>query len=248
MGSSTNAQATSIVDIAPDGDILLAIGPDKIKLRVKSMLLMAASKPFSAMLGPNWKEGHDMRHHDGPLEILLPDDDATALEIICLVVHHQNDRVPQSLAAGDMLAIAVTADKYDCINALGFASNTWLRDLKVKPEDLMLLTAVAYLFRNAQAFKEVTAALVLNHNNSYLGLLGKEVESVLPWKLLCMCFNEHLIAKPNMPMNRLARGAKRLREVGNSRYTHKRSTLRGLRLRMWMDEHIYPRIYQQTGR
>ncbi|KAI1009412.1 hypothetical protein LB504_002951 [Fusarium proliferatum] len=183
MQNSADAQATSIVDIVPDGDILLVVGPDKIKLRVKSILLMAASRPFSAMLGPNWKEGQNMRDHDGAFQLSLPDDNATALQIICCVVHYQNDRIPKTLPASDVLAVAVAADKYDCLNALDFASNTWMRDREEKSEDLMLLTAAAYLFRNTQTFKELTAALVLNHHGSYLGLSGKDVESILPWKL-----------------------------------------------------------------
>ncbi|EWZ78583.1 hypothetical protein FOWG_17190 [Fusarium oxysporum f. sp. lycopersici MN25] len=154
---------------------------------------MAASNPFSTMLGPNWKEGHDMRHHHGPFEVSLPDDNATALEIICSIIHFQNDKIPRTLAGADVLAVAVAADKYDFLNALNFASKTWLRECKGNPEALMLLATVAYLFRNAQAFKELTSALVLNHFGSYLGLGGKEVESVLPWEVFCMCFNEHLI-------------------------------------------------------
>jgi hypothetical protein len=180
-------------EIVSDGDILLVVGPDKTRLRVKSMLLMAASNPFSTMLGPNWKEGHDMRHHHGPFEVSLPDDNATALEMICSIIHFQNDKIPRTLAAADVLAVAVAADKYDCLNALNFASKTWLRECKGNPEDLMLLATAAYLFRNAQAFKELTSDLVLNHLGSYLGLGGKEVESVLPWEVFCMCFNEHLI-------------------------------------------------------
>lgn len=74
------------------------------------MLLMAVSKPFSAMLGPDCKETHDMRHHNGPFEVSLPNDNATALEIICSVIHFQNDKIPGTLAAGDVLAVAVAAD------------------------------------------------------------------------------------------------------------------------------------------
>lgn len=86
----------------------------------------------------------------------------------------------------------------------------------------MLLTVAAYLFRNAQAFRKLTAALVLNHHGSYLGLFGKEVESVLPWEVFCMCFNEHLII-----MKTLAGRAKRFREAGNGRYSCKRCEFGG---------------------
>ncbi|KAG8664557.1 uncharacterized protein FPOAC1_013338 [Fusarium poae] len=94
MDNATDTSIDKIVEIVSDGDILLVVGQGKTKLRVKSMLMKAISSPFSAMLGPNWKEGHDMRHHDGPYQLSLPDDNATALEIICSVIHFQNDRIP----------------------------------------------------------------------------------------------------------------------------------------------------------
>ncbi|KAF5674644.1 hypothetical protein FCIRC_7709 [Fusarium circinatum] len=184
MENSTDNRTVQALEIVPDGDVILVVGPEKTKLLVKSPLLMAASKPFSIMLGPNWKEGHDMRHSDGPFELLLPDDDATALKIICSVIHFQNDKIPQTLPASDVLAVAIAADKYDCLNALQFASNAWLRELKVKPRDLMLLTAAAYLFQDAQAFREITSVLVLNHEGTYLALSGEETGTILPWEVL----------------------------------------------------------------
>ncbi|KAF5584300.1 hypothetical protein FPANT_7903 [Fusarium pseudoanthophilum] len=179
-----NETVSQIVDIVPDGDIILVVGPDKAKLRVKSMLLMAASKPFSAMLGPNWKGGHDMRQHGGSHEVLLPDDNATAMRIICSVIHFQNDKIPETLPASDVLAVALAADKYDCLNAIQLAQKAWLRELRLDSEDLMLLAAVAYLIRDAQAFRKITAALVLNHHGSYLALSGEATESIMPWEVL----------------------------------------------------------------
>jgi hypothetical protein len=88
------------------------------------MLLIAVSKPFSVIFGPDWKEGQDMLDRDRPTELLLPKDNATALKIICSIIHHQNREVPQTLAVGGILAVAVTADKYDCIHALRFASES----------------------------------------------------------------------------------------------------------------------------
>ncbi|KAM0499108.1 hypothetical protein ACHAP8_005816 [Fusarium lateritium] len=62
MENPEDTHPDAIIDIAPDGDLILVVGPKKTKLRVRSTLLAAASKPFSAMLGPNWKEGNDLRH------------------------------------------------------------------------------------------------------------------------------------------------------------------------------------------
>jgi hypothetical protein len=40
---------SAIVEIAADGDVILVVGPEKVKLCVHSLFLKAASKPFSAM-------------------------------------------------------------------------------------------------------------------------------------------------------------------------------------------------------
>ncbi|KAF5712283.1 hypothetical protein FMUND_8557 [Fusarium mundagurra] len=182
MGNATGSQ---ILEIVPDGDVILVVGPNKTKLRVKSMFLMAASKPFSAMLGPNWKEGHDMRCHDGPFELSLPEDDATAMDIICSVIHLQNDRIPQTLPARDILSVAIAADKYDYLNTLRFAEKAWLRKptAKMISKDIMLLTAAAYIFGNGTAFNYFTSGLVLGYHGSYLALSDSELESIIPWKV-----------------------------------------------------------------
>lgn len=76
-------------------------------------------------------------------------------------------------------------DKYDCVNALKFISGNWLRPGKNKARDLMLLTTAAYLFQNAQAFKEITRELILNYDGPYLALSCEEVESAITWKVFC---------------------------------------------------------------
>jgi hypothetical protein len=63
----------------------------------------------------------------GPVEVSLPDDNAAALELICAIIHHRNKKVPQTFAAGEVLGIAATADKYGCVDALKFASENWLQ-------------------------------------------------------------------------------------------------------------------------
>ncbi|GKU07789.1 btb poz protein [Fusarium langsethiae] len=182
MENTTDAKPDTVVEIAPDGDLILVVGSDETKLRVRSVLMMAVSKPFSVMLGPDWKESHDMRDHDGLSKLSLPDDDAAALEIIFSVIHYQNKKVPRTLPACDVLAVAVVADKYGCVDALKFASETWLRISGDEPDNLMLLTAAAYLFNNSQAFNKMTGALVVDYDGPYLALCADEMESIMPWK------------------------------------------------------------------
>lgn len=124
MENTIDTKLNTIIEIVPDGDLVLMVGPKETKLRVRSTLLMFSSKAFSVMLGPDWKEGLNMRDRDGSFQLSLPDDNAAALKIICSIIHYQNKEVSRTFPTGDALAVAVAADKYDCVNALKFASKT----------------------------------------------------------------------------------------------------------------------------
>jgi hypothetical protein len=174
MEEPKDSNPSTIVEIAANGNVILVVGPEKMKLRVYSLFLQATSRPFSAMFGPDWNKGYNM-----PVELPLPEDNAVALKLICAIIHHCNEMVPQTLAARDVLGIAVTADKYDCISALKFAGGHWLQPREFEAGDLMVLAAAAYLFQNAQAFKEITKTMILNHSSPYLTLSYQEVESTI---------------------------------------------------------------------
>jgi hypothetical protein len=58
-----------MAEIAADGDLILVVGPENVKIFVHSTFLKAASKPFSAMLGPDWKEGQNILDRDVPMEL-----------------------------------------------------------------------------------------------------------------------------------------------------------------------------------
>ncbi|KAL1852454.1 hypothetical protein VTK73DRAFT_9215 [Phialemonium thermophilum] len=195
MENSGDTQTDTVVEIAPDGDLILVVGPEEAKLRVHSVFLTAVSEPFSAMLGPDWKEGRALLDSDGPAEISLPEDNAVALKIICSVIHHQTGNIPPTLAAGDILAVAVAADKYNCVRALRFASETWLRSPRDEADELMLLAAAAYLFQDALAFKQITGALVLGYDGPYLALSSEQIESAMTWRVFCLLEKQRGVAR-----------------------------------------------------
>ncbi|KAL3479211.1 hypothetical protein BJX99DRAFT_255740 [Aspergillus californicus] len=171
------------VDIAADGDLILVVGPENIRLRVYSLTLKSTSKPFSAMLGPDWKEGRALE--DGCAELLLPEDDAVAMEYICAIIHHQNMMLPTTMAPYDILKVAVAADKYNFVDALRFASKSWLYPCNAKAAVLMVLAAAAYAFQDPQAFRNLTKSLILNHGGSYRSLSIEGMESVMHWRVFC---------------------------------------------------------------
>ncbi|KAF7863065.1 hypothetical protein EAF04_007148 [Stromatinia cepivora] len=78
---------------------------------------------------------------------------------------------------------------------MSFASGTLLQADKKKAADLMFLTAAAYLFQNAQAFKGITKALILKHHAPYLDLSCKEIESAMNWRVFCLLEQQRSFAR-----------------------------------------------------
>ena len=214
---------STIVDIFTKGDVILVVGSEKVKLRVNSMFLKTASRPFLAMFEPVWNKGN-MLGRDESTEIPLPEDDASALQIICAIIHHQSKLLPQTLTASDVLGIAITADKYDCLDALKFASTNWLQPHNRDVNSLIRLTAAAYIFQDAAAFKRITKALILNHGGTYLALSCEEVVSVMPWRVFCRYLSDqsgHVRNMTDWPMLRSARRTKKLHKAEASGNTYR---------------------------
>ncbi|CAD6447383.1 3515e734-4505-45d6-ba75-2626f65c932a [Sclerotinia trifoliorum] len=195
MEDSKDNFSNNVVNFAADGDIILVVGPEKKRFRLRSLSLKVASKPFLVMFGPHWQEGRDLLNHEGPMELSLPEDNSAALEIIFTIIHHQNNKVFRAIPARRVLDVAITTDKYDFINAMKLASEALLRTKKRGADDLMFLAAAAYLFQNAQAFKKITKALILKYPAPYLNLACKEIESVLTWRVFCLLEQQRSFAR-----------------------------------------------------
>lgn len=147
----STGQSAAIEDVV-GGDCILVVGPEMVRVHADSQFLSAVSGPFRAMLGPEWKEGDNLRGLSSQAEIPLPEDDPLAVQLLCAVIHHQTDTIPRELPSHIILNIAVTADKYDCTRALKYASESWLRSDPGKTSNLLVLAAAAYLLENATAF------------------------------------------------------------------------------------------------
>jgi hypothetical protein len=174
------------VAIAARGDVYLLVGPDAKRLLVSSQILRNASYYFSNLSGPSFAEGQDLSNND-PKEVPMPDDDAHAVETICSIIHLRNDVVPLSLGPKEVFDIAVTADKFDCANAVKLASMFWLKTSGVGVEavsELAYLMGAAYILNNADAFGEITLAMMMRHKDSYLPF-AEHLLSFVPWEVLC---------------------------------------------------------------
>lgn len=184
-----------LADIAPHGDVVLLIGPDKACLRVWSQCLRTASTVFDVMFGPYWSEGRGLSSN-APPEIALPEDNPDALRTIFCVLHHRTADIPATLEPNKILDIAVASDKYDLAAALKLAIAQWM-DVG-NPDELpslytvkelmavgQLMTA-AFLFGDASLFTRHTTQLILGWGGSYYALLNNEVTGqFLAIKAIC---------------------------------------------------------------
>jgi hypothetical protein len=141
-------------------------------LRINSQSLRYSSKIFSAKFGPAWCAVQRLLT-GFPTEVALLDDDAKAMRTICCIIHCRNDLVSGILTTTEILQIATEVDKYDLKVALKYAILEWLKpDPSKDLEDKGRLLAAAYLFENTDGFMAYSKMLILDHCESYLGLVS----------------------------------------------------------------------------
>lgn len=175
-------------DIAKDGDIVLVVGEDQERLRVYSVVMTIVSQPFRALLGPHFKEGQQSSTPGTQLkEILLPEDNAVAMKVMCMVLHHQGETVGEYLSPTVLLEVAILADKYDCVSAVRLYGKTWIFNNQTEGETKALVkcAATAYIFDDLLGFERITRSLVLLHVGPFYGLLDASSRLVLPTDILC---------------------------------------------------------------
>jgi len=148
-------------------DIILVVGEDQVRISASSLLLCLASKPFSKMLGPNFKEGQS---DDGSTEkeIPLPADKPSAIKLMCNIIHHRIHETSHTPAAIEIHDLAIVSDKYDCIRATALAARAWIHPNSARDtNELGLFLISASIFALPKAFYKVSTSLVLNHQGSY---------------------------------------------------------------------------------
>jgi hypothetical protein len=158
---------SSTTDQGLDWDIVLVVGEDQVQIHASSQLLCMASKPFSKMLGPHFKEGQP---HAASTEkkIPLPADKPSAIRIMCNIIHHQIDGTGPVPTAAELCDLAIVADKYDCTRATGLAARAWMQPTFAHDtSDLGLLLISASIYALSEAFYKISASLVLGHGGSY---------------------------------------------------------------------------------
>lgn len=149
---------------------MCVVGQEEKRMKVQSVILLAASTTFDALLGPSFIEGRNISSEHPP-DISLPEDDAVALQIIFSILHYRMEAIDDPLDPTIVLRVAIMADKYDLIQSLDFAIREWLRcDTVRDPKQLWQLAVASRWFSNKKGFEDSTRTLLLHYGGSYIGL------------------------------------------------------------------------------
>ncbi|KAF4905178.1 hypothetical protein CGCF415_v001363 [Colletotrichum fructicola] len=177
VGDDTN----TINNIAPDGDVIMVIGPKKKEFRLHSQILKAASKVFNAMLGPKFAEGQQIvnkRSHNDPVKINLPEDDAYSMGVLFELIYYRYD-VLSNADGITFFDVALAADKYDLIRAVKYPITEAMDgilfsyDERGEEESMWKLAIAASIFDYDPCFYKATEALILLSSDGYIRLADK---------------------------------------------------------------------------
>lgn len=166
-------------DIAPQGDVIPFIGNQGTRLRIHSLFLRFASPVFAAMFGPYFDEGQDLES-TATKEVAMSEDDARAVLIVCVILHHHTDRLPKNLASETVFQVAKTADKYDCLKALHFASQELLSRGCAGARPSAYMMAAAYLFKDSTGYEYYARQLLECHDSPFSEIIKGDMEIVPP--------------------------------------------------------------------
>ncbi|KAK7935332.1 hypothetical protein PG985_000827 [Apiospora marii] len=181
------ARETMVLD--PEGDATITIMCSRCdedrRFRASSQVLSLASPVFAKMLGPNFKEGHQLRK-EGRITIALHDDDPDAVETVLCALHYHPKADTLFMHHTKLVPIALFSDKYDCSRALAPWIPHWcqVRPSTDVPGAAYTLLA-AYLFRATKFYKissKIAMYLPPNFASSWEKL---EKMDLLPEHLTC---------------------------------------------------------------
>ena len=186
-------QENSMMSLIPaeDGDLELVVGPQRERIRVYIFMLKVASKPFGALLGPNFKEGQASNPTGKTKEINLPEDDPEAMRSICMVLHYLGDKLDSTPPSELLLSIAALADKYDCVGAIRAHAKLWVSNnyKKGNSDDRFRTLTAAYILDDPLGFTKTSAALVLHRRGPFYVALDAISSLMLPLGVLCQSYH-----------------------------------------------------------
>ncbi|KAL2020299.1 hypothetical protein VTK56DRAFT_8527 [Thermocarpiscus australiensis] len=152
-----------------------------VAFRVSSRHLILASTVFKAAFTGRWREG--TRTPEGYLVIEAEDWDAAAMLIAMNIVYGHLRQVDVDVSLEELAKLAVLVDYYGLHDALWLHTTIWIKKLQQSlptayNRELRLWMCIAWVFKDADIFKKVTA-IAVQHHTSPLTTLGLPIPSTI---------------------------------------------------------------------
>lgn len=187
--------STAVEVFSERGDIILQVGSapqTERKLFVSSVQLSIASPVFVAMLDGRSSEGQALST-TVPKVLPHPDDDADPIALICNIIHRQTFEVSTAISAGELVKVAILADKYDCVNVIPPWSIVWTISLLQKPNSgLGHLPFTAYVFDLPDELFQVSRSMMRDSSEPLKIAAALNGHDFLPTRVLDLVLsNQH---------------------------------------------------------
>lgn len=167
-------------DVDLGGDISLLCGPVgcQVRLRASKALLCIASPYFHAM----FKGFSESAATENGRDIELNEDEPDAVANLLKILHMKYTS-PRPMSALELVALAIVADKYDCVTALSLSVDALCpRDVpdRRKAGDMVNLIAASYLLDHPLSFNKYTKCLIMDFSESMMDLARFEMVQRVP--------------------------------------------------------------------
>ena len=96
------------------------------------------------------------------IENPLPEDYGPGMQVLCNVLHHRGDHVPDRLEPVQILKLATLSDKYDCAISMKYAARTWVQPHLAATDmpTLSKLLVATYHFEDEYSFKIISESII----------------------------------------------------------------------------------------
>ncbi|KAI9815513.1 MAG: hypothetical protein M1827_002647 [Pycnora praestabilis] len=161
--NSQNSVTTHSID--PNADVILVLpqASSIFEYLVSSKVLTLVSPIFAALFGPDFQEGQTSPDEKGRRRYTIQEDDPTALELFCNLIHYRQSAIPTKPELQLLYDLAVLSDKYDCVRSVGPWAEGWIGQLKDAITDskgLERLLFVAYTFESDNLFRSISSKMM----------------------------------------------------------------------------------------
>ncbi|KAL5605221.1 hypothetical protein FOVSG1_005368 [Fusarium oxysporum f. sp. vasinfectum] len=162
----------------PNGDIILVVGQEKLRIQVSSQFLTLASPVFDAMLNLKFSEGIKLHEsNELPVDIKLPEDGGLATAQALKTIYG-SDPSMLFLDPDEIQKVSILADKYDMSPRFSMAATGWMNCEPANLGQAWKLMTASYWLNLEDSFRTMSEHVVVKMNHAQIFRLAQQTHDV----------------------------------------------------------------------